>query len=277
MLLYPVHGELHPTWTATPVWINPVSLLDKRLSQQGLWNSIQARFKHLFLEGAMAQSDTVTRILDTAEVLFAERGFAETSLRNITSKARVNLAAVNYHFGSKKALIQAVFARYLDPFSARFHTALDELEARYQGTPIPLEVLLETMATTVLAVPAERNSLKVFMRLLGLAYSQAQGHLRRYIQQQYGDVFTRFTELVRKATPELPDAERFWRLHFMLGTVIFTLSGLDALRDIAAKDYQEQVTVRDLIRRLRPVVVAAMSAPLPAAVEEGHHGNAQAS
>ena len=77
----------------------------------------------------MAQSDTVTRILDTAEVLFAERGFAETSLRNITSKARVNLAAVNYHFGSKKALIQAVFARYLDPFSERFHTALDELEA----------------------------------------------------------------------------------------------------------------------------------------------------
>lgn len=50
----------------------------------------------------MAQSDTVTRILDTAEVLFAERGFAETSLRNITSKARVNLAAVNYHFGSKR-------------------------------------------------------------------------------------------------------------------------------------------------------------------------------
>ena len=63
----------------------------------------------------------------------------------------------------------------------------------------------------------------------------------------------------------------------MLGTVIFTLSGLDALRDIAAKDYQEQVTVRDLVRRLRPVVVAAMNAPLPAAVEEGNHGNARAS
>lgn len=211
----------------------------------------------------MAQSDTVTRILDTAEVLFAERGFAETSLRNITSKARVNLAAVNYHFGSKKALIQAVFARYLDPFSERFHSALDALEARYAGRDIPLEVLLETMATTVLEVPAERNSLKVFMRLLGLAYSQAQGHLRRYIQQEYGDVFSRFTELVRRATPDLPDAERFWRLHFMLGTVIFTLSGLDALRDIAEKDYHQQVSVRDLIRRLRPVVVAAMNAPLP--------------
>ncbi|MDQ7730009.1 TetR/AcrR family transcriptional regulator [Halomonas sp. SpR8] len=230
----------------------------------------------------MAQSDTVTRILDTAEVLFAERGFAETSLRNITSKARVNLAAVNYHFGSKKALIQAVFSRYLDPFTQRFHTALDELETQHAGRVIPLETLLESMASTVLAVPAERNSLKVFMRLLGLAYSQAQGHLRRHIQQEYGDVFTRFTELVRQATPDLPDAERFWRLHFMLGTVIFTLSGLDALRDIAEKDYHEHVTVRDLVRRLRPVVVAAMNAPLPMALdagklEEGKHANAHTS
>lgn len=211
----------------------------------------------------MAQTDTVTRILNTAEVLFAERGFAETSLRNITSKAKVNLAAVNYHFGSKKALIQAVFARYLDPFTERFHATLDELEAHYKGQPIPLEVLLESMARTVLEVPAERNSLKVFMRLLGLAYTQAQGHLRGYIQQQYGSVFTRFAELVRKATPELPDSERFWRLHFMLGTVIFTLSGLDALRDIAEQDYGEHVSVRELIRRLRPVVVAGMNAPLP--------------
>ncbi|MCE8031974.1 MAG: TetR family transcriptional regulator [Halomonas sp.] len=211
----------------------------------------------------MAQTDTVTRILDTAEVLFAERGFAETSLRTITSKARVNLAAVNYHFGSKKALIQAVFSRYLDPFTVRFHHALDELEAQHAGSVIPLEVLLETMARTVLEVPAEKHSLKVFMKLLGLAYSQAQGHLRRHIQEEYGSVFTRFTDLVRRATPELPDAERFWRLHFVLGTVIFTLSGLDALRDIAEKDYHEHVSVRDLIRRLRPVVVAAMNAPLP--------------
>lgn len=49
----------------------------------------------------MAQSETVERILDAAEQLFAEKGFAETSLRLITSKAGVNLAAVNYHFGSK--------------------------------------------------------------------------------------------------------------------------------------------------------------------------------
>lgn len=78
----------------------------------------------------MAQSDTVDRILDAAEELFAERGFAETSLRMITSKAGVNLAAVNYHFGSKNALIQSVFARFLTPFSATLEAEFDELEAR---------------------------------------------------------------------------------------------------------------------------------------------------
>jgi len=60
-----------------------------------------------------SRSDTKTRILDAAEKLFAERGFSETSLRLITSKAEVNLASVNYHFGSKKELIRAVLARYL--------------------------------------------------------------------------------------------------------------------------------------------------------------------
>ena len=77
----------------------------------------------------MAQSDTVTKILDAAEALFAEHGFAETSLRTITAKADVNLAAVNYHFGSKKALIQAVFERFLTPFSQLIET---EIEVKMQ-------------------------------------------------------------------------------------------------------------------------------------------------
>ncbi len=78
----------------------------------------------------MAQSETVERILDAAEQLFAEKGFAETSLRLITSKAGVNLAAVNYHFGSKKALIQAVFSRFLGPFCASLEKELDRRQAK---------------------------------------------------------------------------------------------------------------------------------------------------
>ena len=208
----------------------------------------------------MAQSETVTRILDTAEALFAEKGFAETSLRTITSKARVNLAAVNYHFGSKKALIQAVFARYLDPFCEQFNKEL----AAFEKTPNPdLKGLLELLARTTLSVPASKGSLSIFMRLLGLAYTQAQGHMRRYLQAHYGQTFSRFAHQLQLCTADLPDAERFWRLHFMLGSVVFTMSSLDALRDIAASDYDEKTRIQDLVNRLLPVVTAALAAPVP--------------
>ncbi len=212
----------------------------------------------------MAQLDTVSRILDTAETLFAEKGFSETSLRTITSKAKVNLAAVNYHFGSKKALIQAVFARYLDPFSERIDEEMNRLEAEYQDREIPLDVVLSTFTSSILTMPSPtRNGLSVFMRLLGLAYTQAQGHMRGYLQDQYGPVFFRFTAMVKSASSELPDVERFWRLHFMLGAAIFSMSSLDALKDIAEKDFGEQTRVRDVVQRLIPFVSAGMSAPLP--------------
>ncbi|CAI3798386.1 hypothetical protein DBADOPDK_02018 [Pseudomonas sp. MM223] len=152
----------------------------------------------------MAQSETVERILDAAEQLFAERGFAETSLRLITSKAGVNLAAVNYHFGSKKALIQAVFSRFLGPFCASLERELERRQAKPEHKP-SLEELLEMLVEQALAVqPRSNNDLSIFMRLLGLAFSQSQGHLRRYLEDMYGKVFRRYMLLVNEAAPRIP-------------------------------------------------------------------------
>ena len=112
----------------------------------------------------MAQSETVERILDAAEQLFAEKGFAETSLRLITSKAGVNLAAVNYHFGSKKALIQAVFSRFLGPFCANLDRELERRQGKPENRPT-LEELLEMLVEQALVIqPRSGNDLSIFMR-----------------------------------------------------------------------------------------------------------------
>src|SRR5438132_3138101 len=81
------------------------------------------------LRAVKPQHETRTRILDAAEELFMQHGFEATSMRVLTNKAGVNLAAVNYHFGSKHALIEAVFRRRLDPMNAARIAALEELEA----------------------------------------------------------------------------------------------------------------------------------------------------
>ena len=72
---------------------------------------------------------TKNKILDSAENLFAVKGFNGTSLREITSQAEVNLAAVNYHFGSKKELIKAVMSRYMNELSPRLEVALQKISS----------------------------------------------------------------------------------------------------------------------------------------------------
>ena len=207
----------------------------------------------------MAQSETVERILDAAEQLFAEKGFAETSLRLITSKAGVNLAAVNYHFGSKKALIQAVFSRFLGPFCVSLERELD----RRQGKPdkVSLEELLEMLVEQALAVkPRSGNDLSIFMRLLGLAFSQSQGHLRKYLEEVYGKVFRRYMLLLNEVAPKLPPLEIFWRVHFMLGAAAFSMSGIKALRAIAENDFGVDTSIEQVMRLMVPFLAAGMRA-----------------
>ena len=208
----------------------------------------------------MAQSDTVERILDAAEQLFAEKGFAETSLRLITSKAGVNLAAVNYHFGSKKALIQAVFVRFLNPFVNSLEAELDRQQTAGKADP-SLEDLLEMLVRQALQVkPRSGNDLSIFMRLLGLAFSQSQGHLRKYLGEVYGRVFQRYMDLLLKAAPALPPSELFWRVHFMLGSAAFTMSSMKALRAIAEAEFGTHTGVDEVLRLMVPFLAAGMRA-----------------
>ena len=207
----------------------------------------------------MSQSATVDRILDAAEKLFAEHGFAETSLRSITSKAGVNLAAVNYHFGSKKALIQAVFSRFLDPFVSNLSKAL----VRYQDNndAIDLEEILHLLVDQIMAVkPRSPEDLSVCMRLIGLAYTQGQGHLKKYLREVYGEVFQAYLQLLVKACPDLPMNDLFWRVYFILGSAVFTLSGADALRAIAESDYGVKSELEDIMRKMVPFMAAGLRA-----------------
>src|SRR5688500_4112556 len=90
-------------------------------------------------------ADTKTRILDAAELLFMEHGFEATSLRSLTTAASVNLAAVNYHFGTKEELFQAVLTRRLDPMNQERIELLERVEREAAGKPMSCEKILFAM------------------------------------------------------------------------------------------------------------------------------------
>ena len=209
----------------------------------------------------MAQRDTVTKILDAAEALFAEHGFAETSLRTITARADVNLAAVNYHFGSKKALIQAVFERFLTPFSQMIESGLNEHESQNPDGPMAVEQILQYVARAIAGVShGDRRRLSIFMRLAGLAYAQGQGHLRKFLQNEYRGTFRRLMSLITRATPDLQPVERFWRFHFMLGATAFTMSSMESLQAIVDHDFNVQSTEEEIVAMLLPFLAAGIRA-----------------
>ena len=208
----------------------------------------------------MSKIDTKNRILDAAEVLFAERGFADTSLRLITSEADVNLASVNYHFGSKKELIQAVRDRYLSLFMPDLDARLRVLMEQEQLT---LLQLFESFVEPLMKLSAVRaNGPAIFMQLLGRGYIDSQGHLRRFITAHYGPILQRITQAISKANPALSPADLFWRLPFPLGTVVFTMASADALRDIALADFGQQLDVEGLVRNVIPYLASGVGAPV---------------
>lgn len=180
----------------------------------------------------MANGETVERILRAATILFAERGFAETSLRTITGMADVNLAAVNYHFGTKKSLIQAVFSQFLAPFCRELERRLSDMEASLAPGQLPqverlLRILIDSLTESVRSINEKPQR---FMRLLGLAYTQAQGHLRSYLSHSYGATYNRYIGWLKKTQPDLDPIVFYWRLNFILGASIFTLGSFESIQ-----------------------------------------------
>ena len=203
---------------------------------------------------------TQERIIDAAEEMFAERGFVETSLRLITSRANVNLASVNYHFGSKKSLIQAVFDRYLSVFFNQLEIELNNQEL--QKHPTKVIDVLQRMVKPLISLDSLRSrGSSVFMHLIGRAYSETQGHLRRFTMEKYGLVLDRFYQLIYTALPNHSRHDVFLRLHFTMGAVIFTFAGNKALSEISLADFNQELNVQEIAQKLIPYLAAGLEAP----------------
>jgi AcrR family transcriptional regulator len=206
-------------------------------------------------------SATRLRILDAAESLFVEHGFEATSLRLATAKAKVNLAAVNYHFGGKDELFRAMLARRLDPLNDDRVALLDQY--RRSSEPLSCETILAAMLIPALAIARDgKRGGKDFLRLLGRAYVDPSPVLRHFLSERYAPMIACFKDAFGQALPQLTRQELTWRLHFMMGALAYTLAGADAWKLIAALSPETGNDAR-LLGRLAPFLIAGLKAPLP--------------
>lgn len=208
---------------------------------------------------------TRQRILDTAEAVFMEMGYDGASLRQVTGAAGVNLAAVNYHFGSKEGLFHAVLTRRLQGLNQARLKALDALEAKAGGAPLKPSQIVDAFFGTLLRMAATDGAGGgVFLRLIGRTLTEPGEFIRVLLAQEFADVLERFKEALFRALPDVPKAEIVWRFHFMLGATSYAIAGIDTLRLVT--DWQTGEIgddIRQLQARLMSFLLGGLRAPLP--------------
>lgn len=209
---------------------------------------------------AVKNVDTSTRILNAAELLFIDHGFDGTSMRQITAAAEVNIAAVNYYFGSKDGLFQAVFERRAEPFVRLSLAKLTELEATAQANNAI--AIAESFLSAALEMGSnpEYGGL-VFVRLLARSYVEPRSILKEKIPQRYGELTRRYQAALERALPDLSAAEVAWRFHFMTSAMFNAFAGNHVLRLFTA---QPMVNARDpqrVAQMLLPFISAGLTSP----------------
>ncbi|MFN7672466.1 MAG: TetR/AcrR family transcriptional regulator [Planctomycetota bacterium] len=211
----------------------------------------------------MSATATQTTILDAAEALFAETGFAATSLRELTAKAGANLAAVSYHFGSKEGLAIAVLKRRMDPINAERRARLDALPAHPSVEAIVRAFVEPLLRPGVVhdAAPVQPGS--GFCRLVGRLMVEQPPFLRDFLAAQFRDLGWRFCDALRQALPGHDAATLWWRLHFLVGAIAHTLQNAATLRHLTdglCGDDDVDAVVEQLVQ----FAAAGMQAKAPA-------------
>jgi AcrR family transcriptional regulator len=206
-----------------------------------------------------AGDDTKTRILDAAEQLFADHGYAATTVREVSSQAEVNLAAINYHFGGKEALFVAVVERRLEPLNSE---RLRRLAAAVAPRPRPtVESLVEGFFGPTYELALEGRQGRSWVKLVS-RYRIEPGSHWDAIEAEYAQVTAVYRDAFVRALPQVPAHEVHYRLFFLTGALLNSLAdanGLELIDDSLATVGEDPEGV---FVRIVEFVSAGMRAPI---------------
>jgi AcrR family transcriptional regulator len=165
----------------------------------------------------MQEAATKAAVFCAAERLFALHGFQNVSVRDITAEAGVNLASVNYHFGSKDGLLFEIFRRRTAELNRERARMLHEANGRHGGKP-PVREILEALFAPPLKWADPAGDRRISVQFIIRARSEGTAQMRDVLQNDVSHL-RRFADALIAARPELALEDVYWRLHFCLGMV----------------------------------------------------------
>jgi len=199
---------------------------------------------------------TRERILVTGERLMAERGLDGVSLRELTSLADVNLASVHYHFGSKEEVLAEVFALRAKPLAERRLEMLAAVRREADGRPV-LEDVLDAFLRPSLEIARQEGG-EHFLRLRArLAYERNETS-RAILAEAFDRSSAAFLAALGEALPELPKLDLYWRFHFMLGAMSYTMANPGRIQSLT-KDVCDAGDMETALHYMIPFLIAGFT------------------
>ncbi|MBW2382947.1 MAG: TetR family transcriptional regulator [Deltaproteobacteria bacterium] len=216
----------------------------------------------------MAPESTRERILDTAEELFAAHGIQGTSLRALTRRAEVNLAAVHYYFGSKDGLLDAVVGRRAEALNAERSQDLERLIGEASADGPRAEAILEAYFRPVIAYMCEqeaRGRQATVARLLARIEAEPPDVLGALIRRHFGELSARYLEALQAALPHLPPEQVAERFRFAAALLTQLLSGNLEL-DVIPGHPPHEASVTERAQHAIAFILAGLRSPAIATI-----------
>ncbi|NET35346.1 MAG: TetR/AcrR family transcriptional regulator [Cyanothece sp. SIO1E1] len=168
---------------------------------------------------ATPTTDTKEQIINVAERLFAERGFAGTTLRNVVSEAKVNLAAVHYHFGSKENLFRAVVARFARPVVEQELAMLEQLQTGHEMPSV--EAILTALLKPCLEILAQDDADTRLVRAQFMGRCRTEpGPIQSIAAGEFATSTEAFLDMLQRALPEQSRSQLHWKLDLVIAALI---------------------------------------------------------
>ena len=184
--------------------------------------------------------ETVTTLLDVAEVLFAEYGFSGTTVRDIAATAKMNQALINYHFKSKQGLFKAIFERRGQELVANRLTLLNKARDAAEGGTIPLRDLIYAFVYPPLKIATQSKGGRAFVKLQARLHNEPKELAQELRKSYYDHVSLEFVDELHKTLPHLSMESISWRLIFVMGLYIYVASNTGRIEIISRQNCKGQ-------------------------------------
>jgi len=195
-------------------------------------------------------------ILDAAETLFANLGFAGTTLREVANAAQVTQALISYYFGSKYGLFEAVFLRRSQEISQQRLDNLEQL-GRHGKPKVPDIVRAFLLPTLTLRSTPQGRS---FLRLQARLHTEPPEISYKLRTDAYGGSTRRYVEALKEALPKLAELDAHWRVTLMIGTYLYAFSDTHRMEEMAPEGLYDPEDTDALIDQVTRFVVGGFEA-----------------